>query len=140
MANFDIAFQRVLIKEGVYGNDPNDKGGETCFGITRKSHPNEEMWKIVDDYKAKYGNNINTLRAYLKKDTTILNNVRRIYKTSYWNRFQLDKVKNNAIACEVFDDAVNRGVAGAAKLLKSIFGLPVNGSVTKDLLDKLQEL
>ena len=34
MANFDIAFNRTIIAEGGYVNDPDDKGKETYMGIS----------------------------------------------------------------------------------------------------------
>ena len=32
-------------------NDPDDPGKQTAFGISRKYHPNEEIWKAVDSGK-----------------------------------------------------------------------------------------
>jgi len=39
--NFDDAFERLLGLEGAYVNDPRDAGGETKYGISRRSYPGE---------------------------------------------------------------------------------------------------
>ena len=40
MADFLKAFNKIIVNEGGYVNDKDDKGGETFMGITRKNHPN----------------------------------------------------------------------------------------------------
>ncbi len=40
MANFNNAFNLVLKNEGSYSNDPDDPGGETYKGISRKTGRN----------------------------------------------------------------------------------------------------
>lgn len=42
------AIERILPLEGGYVNDPNDSGGETIFGITRKNFPALKLWNFVD--------------------------------------------------------------------------------------------
>lgn len=42
------AIARILPLEGGYVNDPDDSGGETIFGITRKNFPSLKLWNIVD--------------------------------------------------------------------------------------------
>lgn len=47
----DIRIVRKVLKwEGGYVNDPDDPGGQTIFGITRRSHKYLNMWKSVDAY------------------------------------------------------------------------------------------
>jgi lysozyme family protein len=41
--NFDKALSFVLSWEGGYSNDPDDPGGETNFGISKRSYPNENI-------------------------------------------------------------------------------------------------
>ena len=38
MADFKIAFEKVLEQEGGYVNDVNDPGGETYKGVARSIH------------------------------------------------------------------------------------------------------
>lgn len=51
MANFKIALDKVLSREGGYINDPDDKGGETYKGISRKYNPDWKGWRIIDNTK-----------------------------------------------------------------------------------------
>lgn len=139
MANFKIAFDRTMKHEGGYANDPNDKGGETYMGISRKYHPTCGIWKYVDELTSA-GKTTQVINNTLKKNTTVQNIVMILYKQSYWDVFELDKVKRQSVANELFDDAVNRGVGAATKLAKSIFGFRADSKITKELLAKLQQL
>ena len=38
-SSFDLAIPIVLENEGGYINDPNDPGGETKYGISKRSYP-----------------------------------------------------------------------------------------------------
>ena len=38
--SFETAVNTTLQYEGGYVNDPNDPGGETNFGISKKAYPN----------------------------------------------------------------------------------------------------
>lgn len=121
MANFDKAYKNLQIAEGGYVNDPNDRGGETYKGVSRRAHPNSEIWNIIDDVKKKNGTkNINTI---LNNNETLQKLIRNLYKTEYWDIFVLDKVKNQGMANEIFDDSVNRGIAAACKILCDVLGL-----------------
>lgn len=51
MANFDEEFKKVIVVEGGYVDDPDDIGGETYLGISRRYNPNSKMWNIIDDIK-----------------------------------------------------------------------------------------
>ena len=63
MANFDIAFRRTISAEGGYVNDPNDKGGETYMGISRRAHPTSKIWTYIDkvDKKGKTNKQITAI-------------------------------------------------------------------------------
>jgi lysozyme family protein len=43
MANFDIAIGPVLANEGGYVSSPNDPGGETKYGITKRQYPDLDI-------------------------------------------------------------------------------------------------
>lgn len=139
MANFKIAFDRTMKHEGGYANDSNDKGGETYMGVSRKAHPTSGIWKYIDELKAK-GKTPYTINSELKKNSSVQNIVMLLYKQKYWDILELDKVKRQAVANEIFDDAVNRGVGNATKLAKSMLGLRADSKITKEFLEKLQQL
>lgn len=139
MANFKIAFDRTMKHEGGYANDPNDKGGETYMGVARNSHPACGIWKYVDELTAQ-GKTPYAINAALKKNAAVQNIIMILYKQKYWDVFELDKVKRQSVANEIFDDAVNRGVGSATKLAKSIFGFRADTKITKEFLTRLQQL
>jgi len=41
--SFERAVTHVLLHEGGYSNDPNDPGGETQYGISKRAYPNEDI-------------------------------------------------------------------------------------------------
>lgn len=140
MANFDVALEKVLKKEGGYVNDPLDKGGETYKGISRKYHGDDAMWIYIDQYKDECGGVNSNFKKKLNSDKAIANRVASIYRNKYWNPFMLDRVTNQKVAEQVFDDAVNRGVGNACKLCCSLLGLPISSKPTKKLLLALEML
>lgn len=141
MADFNKAIVKLLKKEGGYANNPNDRGGETYKGIARKYHSTNYMWTLIDRYKDECKNVINsTFKKKLDSDKAIDAEVRRIYKTSYWDKFKLDTIENQKVAEQIFDDAVNRGVSAACKLCCALFGLPISSIPSTKLIKMLQTL
>lgn len=49
MVSFDTAIEYVLQNEGGYVNDPADPGGETNFGISKRSYPNVDIRNLTRD-------------------------------------------------------------------------------------------
>ena len=136
MANFKKEFNKIIVTEGGYVNDPDDKGGETYLGISRKAHPYSTIWKDIDEYKSKY--KVSDLTKKLKLNTDITNRISKIYKDEYWDIFDLDKVPNQRIAHQIFDDAVNRGVKSATRLAQQVMGMTVTGVISEELLYNLK--
>ena len=48
---FEDIFNKTMGIEGGYVDDPDDRGGETYKGISRKNHPAWEGWEIIDSMK-----------------------------------------------------------------------------------------
>lgn len=90
--NFDIAFRQTLGHEGGYVNDPSDPGGETNWGISKRSYPELDIASLT------------ALDA------------KQIYRRDYWDRLGLDKLNSGHIAAEMFDTAVNAGRTNATKI------------------------
>ena len=84
---FDTAFLDTIGLEKGYVNDPNDPGGETKYGISKRSYPNIDIKNLT------------------------LAEAKVIYKRDFWNKLKLDKVNNIQIAGEIFDTAVNMSPA-----------------------------
>lgn len=91
--DFNEAFKRVIDIERGYVNDPADPGGETNFGISRRSYPGEDIAGMT------------------------LERARQIYLRDYWGPAGCDAVPAG-IKLPLFDLAVNSGVKTAIKLLQ----------------------
>ena len=87
------AISRVIQREGGYVNDPDDIGGETNFGISKRAYPKLDIANLTEAEAA------------------------RIYKRDYWDRINADKLPAN-IREMAFDAAVNQGVAWTRKALQ----------------------
>lgn len=136
MADFELAFDRTMRNEGVYSNDPDDAGKETCFGISRKYHPNWIGWKTVDSLKKSFTTK-SSLNNALKKDNVLLSFVRKFYKENFWDCFELDDCKSNGTAYLMFDTAVNIGKVQAIKMVQRVLGLKETGRWSLSLLNEL---
>lgn len=91
LASFDEAVKITLEHEGGYANHPDDPGGETNFGISRRAYPNEDIRNLTLERA-----------AYL-------------YKRDYWFPMRLDSIHDQQLANNLFDFAVHHGVRGTAK-------------------------
>jgi lysozyme family protein len=91
--DFLNAVARVLHDEGGYVNDPSDAGGETNFGISKRSNPD------VD---------IKNLTAEQATD---------IYWNQWWLRYGFYKLKGD-VAGKVFNLAVLMGASHAVIILQ----------------------
>lgn len=136
MANFKESFDKVILAEGGYVNDPDDAGGETYLGISRVNHPYSKIWDIIDSIKKEYGTkNINNR---LKQDTRLIKEAEHIYKSKYWDVLYLDEVPSQRIAHQLFDDAVNRGVGSAIRVAEHVMGMTPTGKFSDALLTNLR--
>lgn len=137
MANFKESFDKVILAEGGYVNDPDDAGGETYLGISRVNHPYSKIWDIIDSIKKEYGTkNINNR---LKQDARLIKEAEHIYKSKYWDVLYLDEVPSQRIAHQLFDDAVNRGVGSAIRVAEHVMGMTPTGKFSDALLTNLRK-
>lgn len=111
MADFLVAYKITAVNEGGYVNDPNDSGGETYCGITRKGHPNSPIWAFIDKHKpVKWNTIFHELDSF----------VQALYKANYWDPIGGDSIDDQDVANDAYDMAVNSGVGDALKMLKAI--------------------
>lgn len=137
MAKFDEEFDKVILAEGGYTNDPDDAGGETYLGISRKNNPKWSGWSKIDEIKKKYGTKNITSR--LKKDTTITTFAKRLYKEKYWDSLELDDISSQGIAHQLFDTAVNMGITSAIRIAQQVIGMTVTGKWSDELKYNLMQ-
>lgn len=129
MANFATAYEETANNEGGYANDKDDKGGETFKGIARQFETNWPGWLIVDKLKQQpdFPNNL-SLSSDLQK--LVLTK----YKTNYWDALNLDFIKHQKVANELFDTAVNMGVGRAALFFQRVLNvMNRKGTLFQDL-------
>lgn len=119
MADFDIAFKRTVFNEGGYVNDSDDMGGETYMGVSRKAHPDLDMWKIIDNVK-KYCVDAPDINKELKSNKELTEYIKNFYETNYWRPFNLYNQQNQRLANQIFDTAVNMGIAKTKKIMQRV--------------------
>lgn len=131
MAKFDIEFDKLILAEGGYVNDPDDKGGETYLGISRKNNPNWSGWKTIDKIKGDYSNK--ELTKVLKQNTSITEDAKKLYKDKYWDIFDLDDIPSQRIAHQIFDTCVNCGSKRAIIIAQQVCDMTITGKWTDEL-------
>lgn len=97
---FDIAFDRLIGHEGGYVNDPNDPGGETNWGISKRSYPQLDIRNLAR------------------------NDAKSIYYRDFWGIVQGIP---DSIKFQVFDAAVNHGINTAIRMLQRAIGVADDG-------------
>lgn len=133
MADFEKAFVKTIKAEGGYVNNPNDKGGETYMGITRKNHPKLKMWKLIDEVKDILS--VKELNIKLKTNKDIQNEIKNVYRKNYWNPLKLDMIYSQRIANQFFDISVNCGVYAAIKAMQRVANVKETGKMNAQTID-----
>ncbi|GHC17629.1 hypothetical protein GCM10010082_06100 [Kushneria pakistanensis] len=113
---FSEAFERLIGHEGGYVNHPNDPGGETRWGITKRTAR-----------EAGYRGDMRDLTR---------ERAREIYLTAYWLRARCDQY-DGAIGYQLFDIAVNSGIGNAIRMLQRAADVADDGIVGPITLDAI---
>ena len=111
--NYKKCLETILHHEGGYVNHPDDPGGETNLGVTKRVY---EEWCMSQDFIVKD-----------MKDLEV-SDVAPIYKKNYWDRVKGDELPSGLDLC-VFDFGVNAGTGRAAKYLQSMVGATTDGAI-----------
>lgn len=98
---------KTLKHEGGYVNDPRDAGGETNFGISKRSYPTEDIKGLTKE------------RAFA------------IYFSDYWIKPGVVNIKHTPLAAKVFDLGVNTGTRRAAIKLQQAINAVAGYSMVK---------
>ena len=117
LSNFHESLLKLLQHEGGFVNDPQDPGGMTNLGVTKKVW---ESW---------------ISRPATKQDMMALTPlaVGSLYKAKYWDKVRGDDLPDGLDYC-VFDFAVNSGVGRAARALQGLVGAAVDGMIGRSTL------
>lgn len=104
-----------------YVKDPDDMGGETVYGITRKGFPKLKVWASLDKL-----NGIVAKRGY-KIPQDEMEEIERVYYTNFYKKANIGAFDDEALAMQVFDWSINSGVSRAVKTLQTIMHITVDG-------------
>ena len=121
LTTFNEIIEVVLEHEGGYVNDPDDLGGETNFGITKRFYPNVDIKNLTKEQ------------------------AKKIYHQDYWRPAKCDEVPAK-LRHIYFDMWVNFGRGGAVKVLqraanaKNREKIDVDGGIGPATLKAIQNL
>jgi len=99
---FDAVFDRLLGHEGGYVDNPKDPGGETNWGISKRSYPNVDIKNLTRE------------------------GAKAIYKKDFWNAVHADTLPSS-VAFQLFDFAVNSGISTAIRYFQRSLGVADDG-------------
>lgn len=136
MANFDEEFDKLILAEGGYVNDPDDSGGETYFGISRKNNKRWGGWKIIDEEKK---NGVKNITSRLKQNSYLTELAKNLYKTNYWDVLELDDIPSQSIAHQLFDTCVNCGKTTAIRIAQQVLMMTITGKWSDELKYNLMQ-
>lgn len=105
----------VLKHEGGYVFDPKDMGGETNFGISKRSYPHIDIKNLTREQAID------------------------IYYKDFWIPSKAELLPKE-IQCAYFNFAVNFGLAGAAKVLQRAAGVEDDGKIGSQTLRAVEKV
>ena len=120
--NYQECLKMILHHEGGYVNHPQDPGGMTNMGVTKRVYE-EWVGHTVSEH---------TMQNLTEED------VAPIYQQNYWNRVKGDDLPAGLDLC-VFDFGVNAGTGRAAKYLQMLVGATKDGAIGPATLAKVKE-
>lgn len=124
MADFEKAYKKTSVNEGGYVNDPDDPGGETYRGVSRRYHPDWEGWKTVDKMKKFDG-----FPKNLDTDVTLQCLVKDFYREKFWNTVKGDSIHNQTIAESIYDFGVNAHYKNSIVLAQETLNIRADGII-----------
>ncbi|MDY0212571.1 MAG: glycosyl hydrolase 108 family protein [Desulfuromonadaceae bacterium] len=106
---FEQIINHTLVFEGSYSNDPADPGGETRYGISKRSYPHVDIAALT------------------------ITQARAIYYRDYYKSPHIDRIVTYAdapqLAAKVFDLGVNTGHRRAIQMLQRAINQVCAGEV-----------
>lgn len=108
-AVLDVAFNKLIVCEGGYVDNPKDPGGETKYGVCKRSYPDLDIKNLT------------------------LEKAKEIYCKDYWDRCKCNLLPD-CLAIIVADTAYNSGCNKAIKLLQKTLGIKEDGIIGNQTL------
>ena len=110
--NFDKCFDMLLAHEGGFVNHPEDPGGATNLGVTKR---------VMQQFLGR-AVSMGEMKALTPED------VKPVYKKLYADKVRFDDLPSG-LDWAVLDWAVNSGTGRAAKALQKIVGAKQDGAI-----------
>ena len=101
---WNSAFNLLMELEGGFVDNPNDKGGATKYGISKKQYPDLDIENLTLD-KAK-----------------------EIYYRDYWDRYKC-RFLPDSLSVALFDSVVNSNAKRMIKFLQQALGVTADGVI-----------
>lgn len=102
MSDFDTAFYTLIGHEGGYAHDSRDPGGQTKYGISKRSYPDLDILHLT------------------------LDQAKAIYRRDFWDRCRCEELPP-PVDFNVFDGAVNSGIGQSIRWLQRAAGVADDG-------------
>jgi lysozyme family protein len=115
--DFDQAFDRLMGHEGGYVNLSSDPGGETQWGISKRSYPQIDIKALTRD------------------------EAKEIYRRDFWDRIHADEMYDG-VAFQALDFAINSGIQTSIRKLQKAIGVADDGhwgAVTQAAIASMSE-
>ena len=121
MSDFMTAYAPLKRFEGGWCNNPDDRGGETYAGIARRFFPRWPGWSLIDAAKghSSFRQGRGPFSRHLAGIPALEEAVTEFYRVEWWERLGLARLPQ-AVADEIFEQAVNLGRGGAGKLVQRL--------------------
>lgn len=114
-ARINEMLDRLIHREGGYVNDPDDPGGETKYGISKRSYPDLDIAALT------------------------VEQARDIYWRDFVRPARIDQIRHRDVAEQILDWYVNSGVKGIRSLQKAL-GVASDGVIGPETLSALNKL
>jgi len=113
--NFDQAFEKLIGHEGGYVNNPADPGGETKYGISKRSYSRLDIKNLT------------------------LDTAKTIYYVDFWLAAGCDAADDSA-AFHIFDMAVNSGIHPTILTVQKVVGTAQDGVLGPKTLQAIKNM
>ena len=126
--SFETTLPQVLIHEGGYAFDPDDAGGETFRGISRRANPDWPGWPLIDAAKRAGIRAKEAINAHFQTNQVMFELVADLYRRKYYapvSKFRAPDWSTD----KMFDTGVHMGPGGAIRLAQTIVGTKADGVV-----------
>ena len=131
MAQFEPAFKALMKLEGLYNNDPADRGGETYRGISRNNWRGWSGWEQIDRLKKD-----KDFPANLERNADLQARVHDFYLRYFWMPC-MDQIADQAVATWLFEKGVNMGFGRAVRLVQQALHVDADGVIGPQTMRKL---